>query len=115
MGSISGRLDERPVHTVKLNDLYIAKYEVTQALWLEVMGSETGVVTDCAQCAVYDVKHTALDSFIAKLNKLTGKHYRLPTEAEWEYAATGGNKSKGYKYSGSDSLNEVAGMLLTQA
>lgn len=108
MGCTTGRRDERPVHLVRLNDFYIGKYEVTQALWLQVMGAGTGVKTDCPACAVYDVSHELRQQFLNKLKQFTGKEYRLPTEAEWEYAATGGKQTKGYKYCGSNELEEVA-------
>jgi sulfatase modifying factor 1 len=108
MGSLVGKADERPVHTVKLADFYIGKSEVTQTIWRSVMGSDTLSTSDCPDCPVYDVKPENIDFFISKLNALTGKKYRLPTEAEWEYAAIGGSKSKGYKYAGSNNLDEVA-------
>lgn len=108
MGSLDGKKNERPVHKVNLNDFYIGKYEVTQTIWRTVMGSDALSKSDCSDCPVYDIKPNHIDTFISKLNQLTGKKYRLPTEAEWEYAAIGGVKSKGYKYSGSNDLNEVA-------
>ncbi len=108
MGSTTGRPDERPVHPVKLNDYFIGKYEVTQALWQEVMGSLPKDCGDAGNHPVYNASPAMIDSFLRKLFQLTGKHYRLPTEAEWEYAAQGGNKSLGYKYSGSNNLDEVA-------
>lgn len=108
MGSNNGKADERPVHTVTLKDYYIGKYEVTQSLWKQIMGTETTPKTDCPDCAVFDISFEDIQSFLTKLNAATGKHYRLPTEAEWEYAAAGGKESKGYKYSGSNNLDEVA-------
>ena len=108
MGSTVGKADERPVHNVKLNDFYIGKYEVTQALWRQVMQGDEGSKSDCSTCPVYDITWESIQTFLSKLNQLTGKHYRLPTEAEWEYAAAGGSKSKGFKYSGSNTLNDVA-------
>ncbi len=104
MGSNTGEKNERPAHAVTLSTFYIAKYEVTQSLWLAVMGSNPSHFTNCDQCPVEEVTTAEVDAFITKLNTLTGKHYRLPTEAEWEYAAMGGNKSKGYYFAGTDSL-----------
>lgn len=108
MGSNTGKSDEQPVHTVNLNDFYIGKYEVTQSLWLQIMGNENTQKTDCLDCPVYDITYENIHTFLSRLNTLTGKNYRLPTEAEWEYAAVGGNASKDFKYSGSNNLDEVA-------
>ena len=101
-------VNEAPAHPVKLNSYYIAKYEVTQALWMAVMGGKnpSKVISDSlpvTRVSWYDVQ-----TFIGKLNQLTGKKYRLPTEAEWEFAARGGNLSKNYKFSGSNMLEDVA-------
>ena len=85
----------------------IGKYEVTQALWKTVMGSNPShFVGD--DLPVDSVNWYECQSFIETLNSLTGQKFRLPTEAEWEYAARGGNKSEGYKYSGSDNIYDVA-------
>lgn len=108
MGSTTGKKDERPVHTVMLNDFMIGKYEVTQGLWQEVMGSLPKDCNDGPMYPVYNVNDESVTLFLQRLNKLTGKTYRLPTEAEWEYAARGGKQSRAYKYCGSDSLNEIA-------
>lgn len=108
MGSTIGKADERPVHTVQLNDYMIGKYEVTQGLWKEVMGSLPTDCNDGSTHPVHNVNDEGVALFIQKLNKLTGKQYRLPTEAEWEYAARGGQQGKGYKYCGADSLNDIA-------
>ncbi len=108
MGSASGRSDEMPVHEVKLTDFLICKYEVTQALWRLLMGNDEGCKIDCSDCPVYDRSWSDIQTFLSRLNQKTGMHYRLPTEAEWEYAAAGGSKSMSYKYSGSNDLDEVA-------
>ena len=99
--------DEYPVHSVTLSDYYIGETEVTQELWKAVMGSNPSYFKG-SQKPVEQVSWNDCKEFITKLNKLTGKNFRLPTEAEWEYAARGGNKSKGYKYSGSNTIGNVA-------
>ena len=99
--------EEKPTHSVTVSDFYIGKYEVTQAQWRAVMGSNPSGFTGDNNPVEY-VSWDDVQEFITKLNAQTGKHLRLPTEAEWEYAARGGNKSKGYKYSGSDNIDEVA-------
>ena len=100
--------EENPAHRVTLtNDYYIGKYEVTQALWQTVMGNNpSGFKGD--NLPVEQVSWDDCQEFISKLNRITGKMFRLPTEAEWEYAARGGNKSRGYQYSGSNNLSDVA-------
>ncbi len=107
MGNNRGEKNEMPEHAVKLSDFYIGKYEVTQSLWQSIMGNNPAASTQCDDCPVEEVSPAQVDDFISKLNKLTGKKYRLPTEAEWEYAARGGNKSAGYKYSGASNLADV--------
>ncbi|MFO7879551.1 MAG: formylglycine-generating enzyme family protein [Bacteroidota bacterium] len=99
--------DEQPVHKVRLDGFYIGKYEVTQELWFAVMGDDPSYYAGCYNCPVEDIE-TRVDIFIDALNDVTGKNYRLPTEAEWEYAARGGQKSKGFRYSGSNDIDEVA-------
>ena len=99
--------DEKPVHNVTLSDYYIGETEVTQELWQAVMGSNPSKFSG-SQRPVESVSWNDCQKFITKLNNLTGKNFRLPTEAEWEYAARGGNKSKGYKYSGSNTIDDVA-------
>ena len=100
---------EKPAHQVTVNTFAIGQTEVTQELWRAVMGKTLnegefkGRKRPMENVAYYDC-----EEFIAKLNELTGKKFRLPTEAEWEYAARGGNKSKGYKYAGGDDLEAVA-------
>jgi formylglycine-generating enzyme required for sulfatase activity len=99
---------EKPAHQVTLSDFYIGKYEVTQAQWKAVMGSNPSNYSGCDSCPVEQVSWDDVQEFIQKLNAKTGLNYRLPTEAEWEYAARGGAQSRGYKYSGSNSVDEVA-------
>lgn len=99
--------NERPVHNVTLDSYYIGKTEVTQALWKAVMGSNPSHFQG-DNLPVECVSWGDCQTFIEKLNALTGKSFRLPTEAEWEFACRGGNKSRGNKYSGSNDLNRVA-------
>ena len=100
--------DEKPTHRVTLtNDYYISKYEVTQALWQAVMGKKPSKFKG-DNLPVEQVSWDDCQKFINKLNRITGKKFRLPTEAEWEYAARGGKKSRGYQYSGSNNLSDVA-------
>ena len=99
--------DESPAHQVTVSDFYIGKYEVTQELWTAVMGSNPSHFSG-TNLPVESVSWNNCQTFITKLNELTGKTFRLPTEAEWEYAARGGNKSGSYKYSGSNTIGEVA-------
>ena len=113
MGATSGQgsdadSDERPVHSVTLSDYHIGETEVTQELWTAVMGNNPSYYSGNPQRPVEQVSWNNCQTFITKLNQLTGKNFRLPTEAEWEYAARGGNKSKGYKYSGSNTIDDVA-------
>ena len=99
--------DEKPVHSVTLDGYYIGKCEVTQELWEAVMGSNPSHFKG-AQNPVENVSWNDCQEFVSRLNSLTGRTFRLPTEAEWEYAARGGNKSLHYKYSGSDNIDDVA-------
>ena len=99
--------DEYPVHSVTLSGYYIGKCEVTQELWEAVMGSNPSNFKG-AQNPVESVSWNDCQNFIKKLNSLTGRTFRLPTEAEWEYAARGGKKSLHYKYSGSGNIDDVA-------
>ncbi len=99
--------EDKEAHEVTLSDYYIGEFEVTQELWEAVMGSNpsycNGVVNPVEKVSWNDCQ-----GFIMKLSRMTGGKFRLPTEAEWEYAARGGNKSKGYEYSGSNVIDEVA-------
>jgi formylglycine-generating enzyme required for sulfatase activity len=99
--------DEKPVHQVTLSNYYIGETEVTQALWTAVMGENPSKFKGDNR-PVEQVSWKDCQTFISKLNALTGKNFRLPTEAEWEYAARGGSKSRGYQYSGSNNLSSVA-------
>ncbi len=99
--------DESPTHSVTLSDFAIGETEVTQELWKAVMGSNPSIFSG-TNLPVETVSWYDCQTFISKLNNLTGKNFRLPTEAEWEYAARGGNKSKGHKYAGSNTLGDVA-------
>ena len=98
---------EKPEHSVTLSDYHIGKYEVTQKLWMAVMGNNPSHFKG-DNLPVESVSWNDAQEFIKKLNRLTGQKFRLPTEAEWEYAARGGNKSRGYKYSGGNSIGLVA-------
>ena len=99
--------DEEPVHSVTLSGYYIGKTEVTQALWESVMCSNPSTIQD-NDLPVENVSWDDCQEFIRKLNSLTGQNFRLPTEAEWEFACRGGNNSRGYKYSGGNDIDNVA-------
>jgi len=106
------RMDESPSHSVTLGDYYIGQTEVTQALWKAVMGNNPSYFKR-DEHPVEQVSWDDCQQFVKKLNtllssELGGKHFALPTEAQWEYAARGGKKSNGYKYSGSDTNGKVA-------
>jgi formylglycine-generating enzyme required for sulfatase activity len=100
-----GFLDEKPCHPVELNDFYICKFPVTQDLWQEVMGNNPSFFK-AGLLPVECVSWYEAAEFIKSLNRLTGNAYRLPTEAEWEYAARGGNNDCCNKFSGSDCVHE---------
>ena len=98
--------DEKPTHNVTLSGYHIGQTEVTQALWKAVMGSNPSYFKGDSR-PVENVSWNDCQTFISRLNAKTGKNFRLPTEAEWEYAARGGH-SGGSKYAGSDNINNVA-------
>ena len=100
--------DEKPVRQVQVGSFSIGKYEVTQDLWEAVMGKNPSKFRNCPRCPVEHVGWDETKMFLKKLNALTGERYRLPTDAEWEYAARGGPKSQGSLYVGSDDLDSVA-------
>ena len=106
MGSYNGDSDEQPVHSETVSTFYIGKTEVTQALWTAVMGSNPSCFKG-PNLPVEQVSWNDCQEFIDRLNRITGRNFRLPTEAEWEYAARGGNRSRGYEYSGSNNLQSV--------
>lgn len=100
--------NEKPVHSVTLSSYYIGKTEVTQALWKAVMGNNPSI-SKGDNLPVEYVSWDDCQEFIEKLNYLTGQNFRLPTEAEWEFACRGGNNSRGYKYSGSNYIDDNVG------
>ena len=101
MGSNSGDDDEQPIHTVTVSSFYMDKTEVTQAEYRKVMGKNPSNFSGCDDCPVEKVSWHDANAYAKKVGK------RLPTEAEWEYAARGGSKSKGYTYSGGNNLDAV--------
>jgi PKD repeat protein len=98
--------DETPLHSVTLSNYYLGKYEVTQALWEEIMGSNPAFFKG-STLPVHMVNWYDIQEFITKLNKQSGLNFRLPTEAEWEFAARGGINSNKTLYSGSSDIREV--------
>jgi formylglycine-generating enzyme required for sulfatase activity len=108
MGSKTGCSDEKPVHKVTLSSFTIGKYEVTQQQWEDIMGSNPSNHKDCDNCPVENVSWEEIQTFLRQLNeKYNGYHYRLPTEAEWEYAARRGHKNNDYNWSGAATKNDL--------
>lgn len=107
MGSDKGLENEKPIHDVTLSDFYIGKYPVTQSQWQAVMNNNPSYFKG-DNLPVERVTWEDAQAFLKKLNAKTGKKYRLPIEAEWEYAARGGQNSKGFEYSGSNNIDAVA-------
>ncbi len=105
MGSNNGSVTEKPVHRVKLSNFWIAKSEVTQRQWVQLMNYNNSQFKGCDDCPVDMVSWIEIQEFIKKLNTQTGKAFRLPTEAEWEYSAGGGNQHQ--KWAGTNSDNEL--------
>ncbi len=102
-----GYKDEKPVHKVCVSDFYIGKYEVTQGQWKKIMGSNPSNFSSCGDnCPVENVSWNDAMEYISKLNSKGGKNYRLPTEAEWEYAARSGGKSE--RYAGGNNVDNLA-------
>ena len=108
MGSEDFNDDEKPVHEVILSSFSIGRFEVTQAQWQAVMGQNPSLYKNCNDCPVERVSWNDIQVYLSKINKITGKKYRLPTEAEWEYAAGGGNNNITYHFSGSNDLKGIA-------
>ncbi len=100
--------DEHPVRYVTVSSFYMGKYEVTQGLWRAVMEGGDAHKSKNDHYPMVNVTWKEIQTFIKRLNKKTGRHFRLPTEAEWEFAARGGNHHRGYIYSGASELGEVA-------
>lgn len=106
MGAIDGNSDEKPVHTACVSSFHMSTYEITQGQWLLLMGKNPANFNQCgSDCPVEQVSWTEIQQFISRLNNMTGKSYRLPTEAEWEYACTSGGKEQ--RYCGGDRIDEI--------
>ena len=104
------RSNEYPAHQATMSDYFIGETEVTRALWNAVMKTDAGKNTTCGDCPIDDVTWSEVQRFIGELNALTGKAYRLPTEAEWEFAARGGQKGEGHTFSGGQVVQDLAWM-----
>ncbi len=108
MGNEKGDADEKPVHQVTLSTYYIGETEVTQELLEAVMGSNSSSFKGSNQLPADKMSWDYCQTFVKRLNDLSSYTFRLPTEAEWEFAARGGNQSQGFSYSGSNDIDEVA-------
>jgi len=110
MGEGNGNKNEQPPHPVQVADFSISKHEVTQALWRRVMGENPSNMIDkgCGNCPVESATWTEVQDFLSRIREITGTYYRLPSEAEWEFAARGGLKSASLKYAGSNDRKLVA-------
>ena len=103
--------DEKPIHWVSLSDFFLAKVTITQKQWASIMGENPLWNQEYGKGDNYPANFISYEEamqFVDKLNKYSGLEFRMPTEAEWEYAACGGIYSQGYLYSGSNNVNEVA-------
>jgi len=110
MGGVDSGSDAKPVHKVKVDDFWIGKYEVTQSQWVKIMGSNPTELKKGGKYPIENISWNECQDFIKKLNAQSSKTYRLPTEAEWEYACRSGGK--GEKYSGSEKAGPVAWYLV---
>ena len=99
--------DEKPPQQVSVSSFHIGKYEITQRQWQKVMHNSPSYFKNCSRCPVEQVSWNEVQEFLKRLKTMTGKTYRLPTEIEWEFAARGGNKSKGYQFAGGHSIQTV--------
>ncbi|MEI6765332.1 MAG: tetratricopeptide repeat protein [Bacteroidota bacterium] len=102
------REDEESSHPITVGDFYISKFELTQKQWEIIMGRNYSLTNGCEDCPVESVNWFDVQEFLAKLNLITSRKFRLPMESEWEFAARGGNNSKGYKYPGSNNICDIA-------
>lgn len=102
-----GKIDEYPLHYVTLSDYYIGETEITNELWSAIMGNNPSDIFSRPEQPVNNVSWYDCQKFINRLSSLTGIHFTLPTEAQWEFAARGGNKSKQFKYSGGNNIKTV--------
>jgi formylglycine-generating enzyme required for sulfatase activity len=108
MGNNKGDVDEVPEHEVYVKPFFMSKYEVTQKVWKNIMGYNHSSFGECDECPVENINYGEIEAFFGTLNGMcSGRKYRLPSEAEWEFAAKGGVYSKGFKYAGSNDANKV--------